>query len=121
MRARTSYYAPDTLDRAPHWGDGAVCRTSKTPDYWFAEGDDETAVAERQEAKRLCNHCPARPSCLHAALERGEVTGVWGGLDSDERAALTLLPTARDPVPTEEAADGPQAGEEVPAAEAATA
>ncbi|MCX4609491.1 WhiB family transcriptional regulator [Streptomyces mirabilis] len=107
MRPRTSHDAPDTYSRAPHWGDDAECRSSKTPDHWFAEGQDAEAVADRAEAKRVCVRCPARTSCLHAALERGEPSGVWGGLDSDERAALTLLPTVREPSPSEEPAGGP--------------
>ncbi|MFI2434737.1 WhiB family transcriptional regulator [Streptomyces sp. NPDC018693] len=107
MRSPSSrHYAPDTLARPPHWGDGAACQTSKTPDYWFADGDDAESVANRQEAKRVCARCPARPSCLHDALERREPSGVWGGLDTDERNALTLLPAAREPA-TEEATDGP--------------
>ncbi|MFF5968166.1 WhiB family transcriptional regulator [Streptomyces collinus] len=105
MRTRTSHDAPENLPRRPHWSDQAVCQTTKDPDYWFAEGHDEESIAERQEAKKACARCPVRPQCLHAALERGEPTGVWGGLDEDERAALTLLPTAREPAPTEEAAD----------------
>jgi WhiB family redox-sensing transcriptional regulator len=107
---RTRYTAPrDALPRPPHWSDDAQCRTSKTPDYWFAEGHDDEAVAEREEAKRVCGLCPSRPDCLHAALERGEVTGVWGGLDADEREQLTLLPTAREPTTAKEGTDGPPA------------
>ncbi|MFD0209189.1 WhiB family transcriptional regulator [Streptomyces hirsutus] len=104
MRSRTSHDAPHTLTRSPHWGDEAACRTSYTPDYWFAEGEDPAAIADRAEAKRVCSHCPARTPCLHAALERREPTGVWGGLDSGERDALILPPTAQT---GEEAASGP--------------
>ncbi|MDQ1018807.1 WhiB family transcriptional regulator [Streptomyces afghaniensis] len=104
---RSPHAHPDTLPRAPHWGDGAACQTSDDPDYWFAEGNDPAAVAEREEAKKVCLRCPCRTPCLHAALERREPSGVWGGLDADERNTLTLLPTAREPA-TEEAADGPE-------------
>ncbi|MFF0092780.1 WhiB family transcriptional regulator [Streptomyces canus] len=108
MRARISHTPPVTLPRPPHWGDDAACQKSPNPDLWFAEGDDEEAVADRQEAKQVCGRCPSRSLCLHAALERGETTGVWGGLDHEERAQLTLLPSAREPAPTEESADGPR-------------
>ncbi|MER5699651.1 WhiB family transcriptional regulator [Streptomyces mirabilis] len=104
---RSRYNAPhDTLPRPPHWGDDAVCRTSLTPDIWFAEEQDAEAAAARQEAKRACLRCPCRPDCLHAALERGEKSGIWGGLDTDERDELVLLPTAREPASGEEATDG---------------
>ncbi|MER7739959.1 WhiB family transcriptional regulator [Streptomyces sp. NPDC096538] len=106
MRPVTRYTAPHTLDPAPHWGDDAACRTSLQPDYWFAEGDDLIAVSERNLAKRVCGHCPARTPCLHAALERSEPAGVWGGLDPNERRTLTVLP-AREPTPAEEVASGP--------------
>ncbi|WP_436848379.1 WhiB family transcriptional regulator [Streptomyces griseoviridis] len=119
MRPRTSHDAPNNLDRPPHWDDSAACKASDEPDYWFAEGSDASAIAQRHEAKRVCGSCPCRTSCLHAALERGESSGVWGGLDVNERAALTLLPSARDP--GKEAADAPNAivdeDEEVPAGE----
>ena len=106
MRPATSHTAPDTLTPAPHWGDNAACRTSLQPDYWFAEGNDLVAVSERNLAKRVCGYCPARTPCLHAALERSEPYGVWGGFDPDERRTLTVLP-AREPTPVEEVASGP--------------
>ncbi|MEU6595049.1 WhiB family transcriptional regulator [Streptomyces sp. NPDC046881] len=106
---RIPHAAPaDSLPRPPHWDDQAACKTTDKPDYWFADGDDPTAVAQRQEAKKVCARCPSRTPCLHAALERREPSGVWGGLDADERNTLTLLPTAREPA-TEEATDGPPA------------
>ncbi|MGV9913435.1 WhiB family transcriptional regulator [Streptomyces tendae] len=118
---RSQYSAPqDALARPPHWGDDAACKTSLNPDAWFAEGDDEAAVADRQEAKQVCGRCPSRSLCLHSALERGERTGVWGGLDADERNTLTLLPTAREPA-TKEADDGPPRAEQQAPAQAATA
>ncbi|PWI16060.1 transcriptional regulator [Streptomyces sp. Act143] len=106
---RASHGAPhDTLPRPDHWSDAGVCKTSLTPDIWFAEEQDPEAVADRQEAKRACGRCPVRTPCLHDALARGEKTGIWGGLDTAERSELLLLPTAREPVPTEEASSGPR-------------
>ncbi|WP_328434512.1 WhiB family transcriptional regulator [Streptomyces sp. NBC_00425] len=92
MRSRFS--APESLPRPAHWDDNAECRQSENPDYWFAEGNDPEAIAERLEAKRVCQRCPVRPSCLHDALDDGR-PGVWGGLDQDERAALVLLRPTR--------------------------
>lgn len=37
------------------------------------------------EAKRICAGCPVRGECLDYALDRGELYGVWGGLNREER------------------------------------
>lgn len=41
--------------------------------------------ARTVEARRLCLGCPARASCLEAAVAREEPCGVWGGLTAHER------------------------------------
>ena len=43
-------------------------------DLWFAE-----TPGELEQAKGLCQDCPARLACLAGALERREPWGVWGG------------------------------------------
>jgi WhiB family redox-sensing transcriptional regulator len=43
-------------------------------DLWFAD-----RPAELDQAKQLCQGCPARLACLAGALERREGWGVWGG------------------------------------------
>ncbi|WP_301485054.1 WhiB family transcriptional regulator [Intrasporangium sp.] len=43
-------------------------------DLWFSQRPREV-----EQAKQLCQDCPIRPSCLQAALRRGEPWGVWGG------------------------------------------
>jgi WhiB family redox-sensing transcriptional regulator len=49
------------------------CRAYEA-ELWFAE-----LPAQVEEAKSLCQTCPARAACLDGALERGEPWGVWGG------------------------------------------
>ena len=115
-QSRSSYYAPDTLARPPHWGENAACRTSKNPDIWFADGDGPEELADRSEAKRVCGTCPARSSCLTDALMRGEPVGVCGGLDTEERTGLIPYRPSRKTAPTEEATGGAP-----PAQQAATA
>ena len=44
------------------------------PDLWFAESPTDLELA-----KAFCAACPARGSCLAAALIRQEPCGVWGG------------------------------------------
>lgn len=49
------------------------CRTHNG-ELWFAEAGDEL-----EQAKSLCQPCPARRACLAGALDRAEPWGVWGG------------------------------------------
>jgi WhiB family transcriptional regulator, redox-sensing transcriptional regulator len=44
------------------------------PELFFAESPDDV-----EDAKALCQGCPARLTCLSGAIERGEPWGVWGG------------------------------------------
>jgi WhiB family transcriptional regulator, redox-sensing transcriptional regulator len=53
--------------------DDVPCRV-EDPDLWFAE-----IPAELEQAKTLCETCPARLACLAGAIERREPWGVWGG------------------------------------------
>jgi WhiB family redox-sensing transcriptional regulator len=39
-------------------------------------------------AKRICSGCTVRDECLHAALDRHESYGIWGGLNEFERRSL---------------------------------
>lgn len=49
--------------------------------------------AQLQRALTICHACPVRALCLDAALKRGEVHGVWGGIS--ERARRQLRPDQR--------------------------
>lgn len=40
-------------------------------------------------AKRLCDTCPLKLKCLTYAIEAKESSGVWGGLNTQERNLLT--------------------------------
>ncbi len=101
----TSHDAPNTTPRAPYWGDDAACKDAN-PDNFFPDsyrGIDAFAV---QAAKKVCARCPVADACLHAALERRETEGVWGGLDPDERRELLRPPPELAPA-GEAAPDGP--------------
>ena len=53
--------------------DDVPCRVQNA-DLWFAE-----TPGELEQAKAMCQVCPARLACLAGALERREPWGVWGG------------------------------------------
>ncbi|WP_063775185.1 WhiB family transcriptional regulator [Streptacidiphilus anmyonensis] len=92
IRARIPYGAPQpgaaiTLT-VPKDTDltGALC-TAVTPELFFPD-PDEAELAELV-AKRVCAACPVRMTCLNAAIGRDERFGVFGGLNTAERDALT--------------------------------
>src|SRR4051794_14591664 len=53
--------------------DDVPCRVQNA-DLWFAD-----SPADLEQAKALCQDCPARLACLTGAQERREPWGVWGG------------------------------------------
>jgi hypothetical protein len=83
----------DDLAPAQPWELAALCR-NQDPIFW------DTDVTDGSEGKKLCAICPSWLKCLtaileHEVTEKGhpkraiDRTGIWGGLDPDQRAALT--------------------------------
>lgn len=58
--------------------EGALC--VNFPDLHFSENSYDQADAEE-----MCGLCPARETCLLGATVRGEVFGIWGGVQFDPR------------------------------------
>ncbi|WP_073919489.1 WhiB family transcriptional regulator [Streptomyces sp. CB02009] len=83
----TRRYAPVSTKAAPAEPRGA-CAGVSDPDLFFPVGDTGPALLQIIEAKKICATCPVIDACLRGALERGEETGVWGGLSEDERRTL---------------------------------
>jgi len=48
------------------------------PELFFSAAPEDIAAAIA-----ICRGCPGRLPCLAGAVERGEVFGVWGGVDFD--------------------------------------
>ncbi|MCU7823866.1 WhiB family transcriptional regulator [Kitasatospora sp. DSM 101779] len=68
---------------------GAAC-LGVDPDLFFPDHDtdpDGAAFAELR-AKQICGTCPVRAACLDAAIARRERHGIFGGLNSAQRARL---------------------------------
>lgn len=70
-----------------NWRERAACR-DEDPDLFFPIGTTGPALVQTEDAKAVCHGCPVRAECLRWALENGQDTGVWGGLDENERRAL---------------------------------
>ncbi|MEX0172787.1 WhiB family transcriptional regulator [Streptomyces sp. LMG1-1-1.1] len=70
------------------WRADAVCQ-EVDPDLFFPVGTGSPALAQEEEAKRVCRGCPVREPCLRSALAQPHPpSGVWGGLTEAERHAL---------------------------------
>ena len=79
------------------WRDSAACRYVDT-ELFFPIGKAGAALAEGQQAKRICAGCPVRQACLTFALSTNQLYGIWGGYDEDERRLL-LRQRQHNPAP----------------------
>lgn len=61
----------------------AACAEYPDPDAFFPNWADPNRVAER-----VCAFCPVQIACLEYALANGEIYGVWGGLNAQQRHTL---------------------------------
>jgi WhiB family redox-sensing transcriptional regulator len=69
------------------WRHVAACRDEE-PELFFPIGNTGPALAQIEDAKRVCTGCDVREVCLNWAIETGQDAGVWGGLSEDERRSL---------------------------------
>jgi WhiB family redox-sensing transcriptional regulator len=72
------------------WIDQAACRRFDA-ELFFPVGSGPAAARQAARAKAVCACCPVSEQCLTWALCNGEVDGIWGGLDVDERRALSTV------------------------------
>lgn len=83
------------------WMAEAACRPIGGND-WFPAGNDADAKAAAKNAKLICNEiCTVRKRCLDWALARGEMWGIWGGVNLEAastrrrlRRQLSITPVA---------------------------
>ncbi|MCB8901103.1 MULTISPECIES: WhiB family transcriptional regulator [unclassified Streptomyces] len=70
------------------WRVSAACQ-DVDPDLFFPVGTGAPALVQAEEAKDICRGCPVQEACLSWAMDDSrQVTGVWGGLDENERRSL---------------------------------
>jgi len=75
------------IEMTMDWRHRAACR-DVDPELFFPVGNTGPAIAQIEEAKKVCVRCEVREPCLQWALESGQDSGVWGGLSEDERRAM---------------------------------
>lgn len=84
------------------WRDSAACRGGD-PERWFPINEAGTNPSDEQliaDAKAICRACPSQGPCLAWAVANHCTYGVWGGLTSGERAALTRQASPAQPADT---------------------
>jgi WhiB family redox-sensing transcriptional regulator len=69
------------------WRHRAAC-LDEDPEAFFPVGVSGPAVMQTEQAKAVCSGCDVVAECLNWALETGQDSGVWGGLDEHERRKL---------------------------------
>jgi WhiB family redox-sensing transcriptional regulator len=82
------------LSSGDDWRSESACLTAD-PDIFFP---DETTKESVAEAKSFCGQCKVQMVCLDFALRNGEKTGVFGGLDENERKPLARGYSKREPI-----------------------
>ena len=86
-RAETLRPVPAGSYDQASWRESAACRHVDT-ELFFPIGKAGAALAEGQQAKRICAGCPVRQACLTFALSTNQLYGIWGGYDEDERRPM---------------------------------
>jgi WhiB family redox-sensing transcriptional regulator len=66
------------------WQHRAFCRGTD-PEIFFPIGTTGPAASQLDTAKAMCQQCTVTRECLLWALDTGQDSGVWGGLNADER------------------------------------
>jgi WhiB family redox-sensing transcriptional regulator len=77
------------------WRNVAACLHAD-PDLFFPISTTGPALHQIDEAKRICQACPARTPCLDWALENRVPSGIWGGATEEERTAIRKARIRRD-------------------------
>lgn len=73
------------------WMIEAVCAGSADPDRWFPGSAGPggavgaRALARVAETKAMCEACPVHRECFEMALDAGEVHGIWGGVNFENK------------------------------------
>jgi len=66
------------------WRVRAACRATD-PDLFFPVGVAGPALAQIEQAKRVCRRCLVQAECLVWAVSHRVVDGIWGGKTAGER------------------------------------
>ena len=76
------------------WRSLAVCRGTD-PDLFFPVGTTGQALVQIARAKEVCDECPVRVECLDYAIATNQDSGIWGGLDEEQRRGIRRQNAAR--------------------------
>ena len=91
------------------WRHRAACLT-EDPELFFPIGNSGPALAQVEQAKRVCNRCEVSDICLKWALDTGQDAGVWVVCPKRNAARSSGGRRAHAVRAWREPARGPQAG-----------
>lgn len=74
-----------------NWRQYAAC-AGIDGEVFFPTGNQHQIAHQTEQAKRICHRCPSQAQCLEWALDTGQHSGVWGGLDEVERRQIARAP-----------------------------
>lgn len=76
------------------WRATAACQDTD-PDLFFPVGTTGQALLQIAKAKEVCGECPVSTQCLEYALDTNQDSGIWGGLDEEQRRSIRRQNAAR--------------------------
>lgn len=76
------------------WRTRSICRDTD-PDLFFPVGTTGQALVQIERAKEVCAECPVHDDCLQYALDTNQDSGIWGGLDEEQRRSIRRQNAAR--------------------------
>ncbi len=79
-----------------NWRDFSSCRNSDPNQFAPLDGSELTPE-QQAAAKAVCVLCEVKLSCLNYAIATRADTGIWGGLNYEERLAYVASGRHRNP------------------------
>jgi hypothetical protein len=86
------------MSQFPNFTEASACAGDSNPDAWFPEEVPDPSHEDRLielsdtpealRAKGLCMTCPAYDECMNYSMQFKDLTGIWAGLDVQERREL---------------------------------
>jgi len=76
------------------WQAAGAC-LSADPEIFFPVSGTGASAPQIAQARRICGRCPVRRECLDFAMSSGEMHGIWGGTNPEDRTRTRRAEAAR--------------------------
>jgi hypothetical protein len=87
------------MSQFPKFTQETLCAGDSNPEAWFPRETynerydkfiEDSTQPENLRAKSLCLNCPAYDECLAYSIQFADLSGIWAGLDAEERKEYQL-------------------------------